>query len=95
MIDEEQGARDAGLYLAVEKNLQALEEVHVVEGVGDGSIVSFDGVEEGVDHVDGDVNGLSIIDVGLFEENNNKDVQQFLVGKQADTGLLEPFRVIL
>ena len=75
MVDEEQGARDAGFYLGVEENLESLEEVHVVEGVGDGAVVGLDEAEEGVDHVDGDVNRFWIIDVGLFQKYHDKDVQ--------------------
>lgn len=95
MIDEQQGARCTCLQLRIEQNLQAFEEVLVIEGIGNCPLVVFDGLEEGFNHLDGDIYSLRIIDIGLLEKYHHKDIQQFLVGKQADACFLKPLRVIL
>ena len=74
VIEEKEDLRDTGLELAVKNYFHSIEEKFIVEGVWNGSVVFFYGLEELVHKLERDGNSLGVVDVGPVEKEDNHHI---------------------
>lgn len=93
IVDNQQHLRNAIFQLTLKDKLDALNQILIIEGAWNWSIILLEDIKKLIDHFECLEDRIGLIDIGLLEQYDYEYIEQFLIRKHLIAAVLETFGV--